>query len=309
MNNKASSPDVRPQYRFGIGEWYGLSFIRMSAAERRRYAELQSSANPVVPQCPFKPGPCWKNGGVCSLRSYQRIKGTGAVSVDDRGSTIRTICPTRFEQSGEIYRWISEVVLENSDAIPIGQVNFLERVPLIGGPGTEAPKAPREVGRIDNILVVPSSRPLHWCAVEIQAVYFSGRNMKLHFREILEAGDSGLPFPAHSRRPDYRSSAPKRLMPQLQIKVPTLSRWGKKMAVVVDEDFFKAMGKMDDVPDLSNCDVAWFVVRYEEVGTSIKLGRGRVVFTTLQSSVDSLIAGRPPSQARFEEKIRARLTS
>ncbi len=81
------------------------------------------------------------------------------------------------------------------------------------------------------------------------------------------------------------------------------------MAVVVDEDFFKAMGKMEDVPDLSNCDVAWFVVRYEEVGTSIKLGRGRVVFTTLQSSVDSLIAGKPPSQARFEEKIRARLTS
>lgn len=293
------------QYRFGIGEWYGRSFINLTPDQRREYAQLQFDGG-TIPQCPFINERCWKKGGVCSLRGYERMKGAEAAAVDRRGSTFRTVCPSRFEQSDEIYRWIGEVVLNSADATPLGQINFLERVPLIGGAGVDGARAPREVGRIDNVLVVANSNPLRWCAVEIQAVYFSGRNMKLHFQEIREAGND-LPFPMHNRRPDYRSSAPKRLMPQLQIKVPTLSRWGKKMAVVVDEDFFSAMGRMDGVPDLSNGDVAWFVIRYREEGSDVRLERGQVVFTTLQSSVDGLIAGKPPSKEKFEEKIRERL--
>ena len=38
------------------------------------------------------------------------------------------------------------------------------------------------------------------------------------------------------------------------------------MAVLVDRSFFNALGKMDDVKDISNCDIAWFVIRYEESG-------------------------------------------
>jgi hypothetical protein len=214
----------QPQYRFGIGEWYGRSLVGLTAKERLQFAELQFSSDGTIPTCPFKSVPCWKKGGVCSLRSYQRVKSTGQIAIDARGSTFRTVCPTRFEQSNEIYRWIGEVVLSNANAVPIGQVNFLERVPLIGGPSAEGTSALKEVGRIDNVLVIPNSSPLQWCAVEIQAVYFSGRNMKLHFAEVRDGDPAVLPFPGHHRRPDYRSSAPKRLMPQLQIKVPTLSR-------------------------------------------------------------------------------------
>jgi hypothetical protein len=126
--------------------------------------------------------------------------------------------------------------------------------------------------------------------VEIQAVYFSGDSMNRDFQGILSREGQGLPFPAGKRRPDYRSSGPKRLMPQLQIKVPTLRRWGKKMAVVVDEDFFKAMGRMKTEDEMSNCDVAWFAVRYDE---ALSLGAGGVYLTTLEESVDSLAAGAP----------------
>ncbi len=35
------------------------------------------------------------------------------------------------------------------------------------------------------------------------------------------------------------------------------------MAVLVDSEFFDALGKMDDVPHLANCAIAWFVVSYE----------------------------------------------
>lgn len=293
------------QYRFGIGEWYGRSFAALPPNERVRFADLQFTGG-SVPDCPFLRRPCWKKGGVCSLRSYEHLSDSGVVRLDQRGSTFRTLCPSRFEESAQIYRWIGEVVLGDPKAVQLGQVSFLERVPLIGGATSEPVRRPREVGRIDNILIAPSSVPLHWCAVEIQAVYFSGKNMSVHFREIQEAAGI-LRFPRHNRRPDYRSSAPKRLMPQLQIKVPTLSRWGKKMAVVIDEDFFKAMGRMESVSDLSNGDVAWFVVRYREDRDQVHLQRGDVMFTTLQSAIDGLIAGKPPTKEKFEAKIRERL--
>lgn len=92
-------------------------------------------------------------------------------------------------------------------------------------------------------------------------------------------------------------------MPQLQIKVPTLRRWGKKMAVVVDEDFYRAMGRMQTVADLSNGDVAWFIVRYDESSGTPRLSRGEVHFTTLEGSVESLIAGKPVAQPVFEQRI------
>ena len=51
-----------------------------------------------------------------------------------------------------------------------------------------------------------------------------------------------LEFPSDVRCPDWRSSGAKRLMPQLQIKVPTLRRWGAKLAVAVDAPFFASLG-------------------------------------------------------------------
>src|SRR3970282_1174863 len=104
-----------------------------------------------------------------------------------------------------------------------------------------------EVGRIDSVLVNTNSQRLEWGALEMQAVYFSGKSMENDFRVMRNWKGPGLPFPAVHRRPDFRSSGPKRLMPQLQIKVPTLRRWGKKMAVVVDRSFFQAMGTMRTV--------------------------------------------------------------
>jgi hypothetical protein len=65
-------------------------------------------------------------------------------------------------------------------------------------------------------------------------VYFYGASMTAEFKMLRYHEAAGVPFLA-GHRPDYRSSGPKRLMPQLQIKVPSLRRWGKKMAVVVDE--------------------------------------------------------------------------
>jgi Restriction endonuclease NotI len=301
--------EPRHQRRFGIGEWYGRSFVNLTVEERRFFASIQGTPKVERPSqaCPFlsrgsKVVNCWKPGGICSLRSYEKSADTDLVTVDTRGSTLRTTCPSRFEQEGIIYSWIGETILSDPNAIAIGETPFLKPVPLMG-PASLVSK--REVGRIDNVLITPE--PFDWCPVEKQAVYFSGEKMSLEFQSILELQGKGLPFPIKSRRPDYRSSGPKRLLPQLEIKVPTLSTWGRKLAVVVDEDFFNQLGQMKETNDISNSEVVWFVVRYVESSSGFKLQPVRIFLTRLKEAVDGLVAAIPVPRKEFEKTIRARL--
>jgi hypothetical protein len=204
-----------------------------------------------------------------------------------------------------VYRWVGEVLLKTPDPVVVNEVAFLRSA----GDDDGGPDATEDVGRIDQVLIRQGSQPLEWCALEIQAVYFSGASMGRDFAAIREHAADTLPFPAGHRRPDYRSSGPKRLMPQLQIKVPTLRRWGKKMAVVVDRDFYAALAPMDRVSDISNCDIAWFIVDFaESLDGRAQLVRGDVHQTTLERAVEGLTPGIPVSKDEFERRILAKLT-
>lgn len=307
---KAGPKRTEYQYRFGIGEWYGKPFVMLTPEERRFYASIQTKEEKPPQPCPFLSSPglpvnCWKGGGICSLRSYERSKTTGLVRVNPNRSSYRTTCPSRFEEERTVYRWVGEILLGNSQAVPIGEIPFLQRVPRIGD---QIPQIAREVGRIDKVLVVPNSTPLEWCPVEKQAVYFSGKKMAHEFRYILEFEGDALPFPQLNRRPDYRSSGPKRLLPQLQVKVPTLRTWGKKMAVIVDEDFFNELGPINRANDISNAEVVWFVIRYVELPDGVvQLQPGQAFMTTLDESIKGLVSAIPLPKQQFEEKIRAKL--
>lgn len=116
-------------------------------------------------------------------------------------------------------------------------------------------------------------------------------------------------MPAARRRPDYRSSGPKRLMPQLQTKIPTLRRWGKKMIVVVDEAFFQSMGYMEHVPEISNSDVVWWLVDFvrDAPGEPFRLVTTRQVYTTLERAIEGLTGGNPVAKSEFEHRIRIKL--
>lgn len=293
-----------PVPRFSIAEWYGHPLETLSGDERRRLAQRQflKKKDRLALPCPFRPGTnCWKESGVCTLRLYRLDKETGVVEpVEGPLGELRTTCPSRFEEDGMIYRWVGEKMLDCPDVQVLGQVGFLD--PPLVEDGSR--KSDREVGRIDNILFVPASRPFSWCALEIQSVYFQGEAMSNEFVLLRDQVGDVLPFPAKSHRPDYRSSGPKRLMAQLLVKVPTLRRWGKKMAVLVDRGFFAAMGNMRPVSHISNCDVAWFVVGYEKTETgSFKLAPSDLYLTTLEDSVEGLTAGVPASLDVFEQRI------
>mgnify|MGYP006292210491 CR=1 FL=1 len=219
--------------RYGIAEIYGNSFADLCPAEIRRLSAAQHGTE----QCPFKGGKCTKSGGVCSLRLYADKGSRGAVPIGDH---IVTTCPNRFHDGHAAFGWVGETLLGTQ------RPGILTELPFLLS-GKEQHTA-RAVGKIDMVLVdSESTSDIEWCALEMQAVYFSGASMSTELKELRKWQDFGLPYPRGIRRPDFRSSGPKRLMPQLQIKVPTLSRWGKKMAVIVDRAFWNSLASMSQV--------------------------------------------------------------
>jgi len=210
------------------------------------------------------------------------------------------MCPCRFLEDEIVFAWVARELLHAESPVVLSELPFLV---------SKTGKKEKAVGKIDNVLVAPKAEQLSWCALEMQAVYFSGKAMKSDFELMNNWNKEGIPFPTKQRRPDFRSSGPKRLMPQLQIKVPTISRWGKKTAVVVDLPFWNSLGEMTEVENVSNCDIAWFVVNYEknENTKQFKLCEHSLHFTTLDRAVEGLTGGVPTSLAAFEEDIRKRL--
>lgn len=295
---------------YGIAEWYGRVFRTLSQNERLELVEKPKGA-----ACPFmlaRPDlaprgktVCNKDGGVCSIRSFTPDN-AGNVSF----GPITASCPNRFLDKGTIFSEIGRVLLGTDSPAIVKEIPFLIRSRVVEGDETAEGNDPdnEDVGRIDMVMLNPDLPYLHWCAVEVQAVYFSGGAMSKDYAIIQEHRSDSIPLPGANRRPDFRSCGPKRLMPQLQTKVPTLRRWGKKMAVVVDRPFFDAMGPMDRVSDLSNADIAWFIVRFDEPsqGQQAKLVVDEVRFTTLERAVEGLTAGIPTSLGDFENKIRAK---
>lgn len=309
--NQRKPKDLTP--RFGIGEWYGHNLVQLTGEERRRFAaeNLKPKKQRAPQPCPFqarKNGAiCTKDGGVCSLRLYSYAahpnngRATG-IPVEGKQGDLRATCPYRFHQALDVFKWVGETILGDSDPRLVGEVGFLEAGATTDNEGGD------DVGRIDMVLVSSKTKPgapMAWAALEIQAVYFSGNAMKGEFEAFNDPNVDWVVFPAGRRRPDYRSSGPKRLMPQLQIKVPTLRRWGKKMAVVVDRAFFDSIGEMDNVADISNADIAWFIVKFEEVegSTQTRIVQDEVRYTTLERSVEGLTGGKPVPLSVFETRV------
>lgn len=335
--------------RFHIAEWYGHPFMDLSPVDRVRLAQhrvgshtmKKTDVNRLVAlqdkaalgalsareqarldvltammdsqrvgeqACPFRTDiahpTCTKPGGVCSLRLYTDDDGPFRPVEGNRGM-IRALCPYRFHQDNIAFRHIGARLLDDPTPVQAGEVGFLESTGnLDSAPG-------EDVGRIDMILVASNTPPggeMKWTAVEVQAVYFSGREMAIEFRD-LQARQGAAAMPVEGRRPDYRSSGPKRLMPQLQIKVPTLRRWGKKMAILVDKAFFMSMGEMKRVEHLSNCDVVWFLADFIQTpGDSLfHLEIVEEFGTTLESAIEGLTGGEAVSLEQFEERIRGKI--
>ena len=235
------------------------------------------------------------------MRRYEQ-SGTGPVTGT---GPIITTCPSRFLEAETIFQWVGHTLLGTAQPIVLSEIGFLDRLrPELGD---EDEGARNFIGRIDNVLVHPDRQPMYWCALELQAVYFSGGSMRREFKMLSELKTGSLPFPSAHRRPDWRSSGPKRLLPQLQTKVPTIRTWGKKMAVVIDEEFFGSLVGLEQEKHLSNAEIAWFVVGYDRSENGWKLVPRQTVFTKLDASVKALTGGTPLPKEKFEAELLRKL--
>jgi hypothetical protein len=234
---KPNKPKLRSRY--SIGEWYGAGLETLTPAARLQKAQIECERNEIIgAACPFQQdAKCNKKGGVCSLRQYQQL-GDGPVT---GVGPIITTCPQRFLEANTIFQWVGETLLQTKEPVILSEVGFLDRLRPEQSEQDEDEYSRDFIGRIENVLVHPTRQPMDWCALELQAVYFSGQSMANEFKMLSGKETDLLPFPAKHRRPDWGSSGPKRLLPQLQTKVPTIRTWGKKLAVVIDEAFFGSL--------------------------------------------------------------------
>ena len=329
MAKKSSKSKDKTHY--GRGEWYGELFKLLSPDRRRDLLDISPA-----PQCPFMADvpslapwdnkakapktKCNKAGGVCSLRKFAEVGEEGDIAF----GPIVTTCPNRFLEGGTMVQAIAKEILGTDNPRFAKELPFLrkpksrdaseaiseteaEEEDVISSDGTDAGR--EDVGRIDLVFVHPED-PGNWCAVELQAVYFSGASMASDNENIRNhTNANGVPFPGGARRPDFRSSGPKRLMPQLMIKVPSLRRWGKKMVVVIDRPFLDAMDEMETVDHVSNCDIVWVVVGYDE---TIDPGKAtlvidQMIYTTLDGAIKGLTAGNPTTLPEFEDRLQGKL--
>ena len=286
--------------RYGICEWYGSPLSALTPVQRReRAAASLGNASPLP--CPFRVDqpPCKKAGGVCSLQVYP--EGTdGRVGVPVTSPV--TVCPERFEQDHIVIRWLAEIV-----GFPPEETMVAREVPFMQSSVTGKP-----AGKIDLVIGRDSrAAELHWYGVERQAVYFSGLGMDSQFQILLEDEADVPPYPNETRRPDWRSSSAKRLMPQLQVKVPTARRWQTKMAVAVDRQFFEAIGGPSANPtrDLNEGDIIWLIPEFvlDADTNQYRMQRGHWEVLTLEASTDKLLAAQTVSRSAFEEALARKL--
>ena len=299
--------------RYGIGEWYGRPFTALVVAERLRLARMALGEG-VPDPCPFGDGrtPCRKPGGVCSLQRYPMDPdGRSGPPVGDPV----IVCPLRFEENLLPARWLAEIA-----GFSPGDARMAREVPFMSGTGTGKP-----AGKIDIVVARSDPEGLQWFGLEIQAVYFSGKGMRSQFELLRNDALAGPertalcpepslsdrpPFPDEVRRPDWRSSGAKRLMPQLQVKAPTLRRWGSKIAVAVDRPFFDAVGgpSPNFSRDPNDGDIIWLVPELQRgPDGNFRLSRGHWEVLTLERSEEKLRDAEPVRREDFEKELAGKL--
>ena len=240
--------------------------------------------------CPFRAGKCTKSSkadpiGICSLSD-----GIDAVS----------LCPVRFIERDVPFMDAARLAFGKHVRFGV----FPEIRVLHVAANTEGGRA-RKIGKVDYLLgKIENGTVVDFAALEVQAVYFSGKEIRSPLRYYLDK--RRLDLSNSDRRPDFRSSAQKRLMPQLNLKVPVFRRWGKKFFVVVDSRFFKELPTFHTTTP-SNSELTWLTYPIVKSDTDFSLGDAKVVFSEWDEVRNALREGTPPEPAEIIVELQAKL--
>lgn len=246
--------------------------------------------NRAARHCRFRNSPCTKSSitdplGICSLSD---------------GNTAAALCPVRFLEQNRIFTDAAKIAFGPSSSFAVfPEIRILEIPPKVEG------KRPKKIGKVDFLLgQIENGAVTDFAAVEIQAAYFSGGSLRKVFAHyMVEHSVEGLDT---KRRPDFRSCAQKRLIPQLQLKIPVFRRWGKKFFVVVDSEFF---GSLPNFPATapSNSELTWLAYPIANEGGKFTLTDPKVIFSEWDEVQNSLREGKPPEPHDIVRELQNKL--
>ncbi|MCE0522646.1 MAG: hypothetical protein LV480_07020 [Methylacidiphilales bacterium] len=236
--------------------------------------------------CPFRNSPCTKQGKTNPL---------GICSYSD-GNRATCVCPIRFQEGGNLFIDVGRLAFGPSQKIMVAPEFRLLRIPS---------KKNKKIGKVDFIItrLDAGGKPIDFAALEVQAVYISGHSIRPAFDHFLTTGNLNEDS---KRRPDFRSSAQKRLMPQLSLKVPIFRRWGKKFFVAVDAAFFDALPPLKTV-SADNAEITWLVYPFaRKAHGGFSMGKPVIHHTLWDDVLTSLREGEAPDRSELLEEISAR---
>jgi hypothetical protein len=239
----------------------------------------------LAKNCPFRNMPCTKSSkrdpiGVCTLSD---------------GINSTALCPVRLIEGNRVFVDAARLAFgPRVRFAPVPEVSIL-RV-----------RNSRKIGKIDYLLARLDGNGVvsDFAALEVQAVYFSGGNIRTPMKAYLRTGALGSDS---RRRPDYRSSAQKRLMPQLSLKVPVFRRWGKKFFVAVDSLFFEALPEFKRVDTPANSEITWLAYPFTKIDTSYHIGDPIVAYSLWDDVATALREGTAPEPAEIVAQLQRSL--
>lgn len=248
-------------------------------------------ADRLAKRCRFRDGHCTKSSKTDPI---------GICSVSD-GIEAASLCPVRFLEGGRIFRDAARIAFGEGS-----QFAIFPEIRILQVPDPKKHGSLKKIGKVDFVLGKVGSRLVSdFCAVEVQAAYFSGTETRTplnHFLAERNFGSLGT-----FRRPDFRSSAQKRLIPQLQLKVPVFRRWGKKFFVVVDSQFFRSLPEFRTTT-AANSEVTWLVYPLALAGEVYSMQDVSPVFTEWADVETSLREGRAPDPSEILTELQLKFS-
>ncbi len=239
--------------------------------------QVRKNELPPAAFCPFKKAPCNKVSlsrplGVCSYTDGRRLA---------------TVCPSRFLENNRLFR----------DAANLA---FGPKVPCVVLPEYRLLTVSKggkksKIGKIDFLLgKLVDEEVRDFAALEVQSVYVSGLSTRKDFENLIINGVD--PPESANRRMDYRSSAQKRLVPQLSLKLPIFRRWGKGFLVAVDRLFFDSLPPFPRARSIEDSELTWLVYPFVKENVSFSMGSPEVIHAQWEDVLTSLREGDAPTK-------------
>jgi hypothetical protein len=224
---------------------------------------------------------CPYNNKVPSCTKDKANDPLGVCSVFDK-EDIAITCPIRFRQS-----WLIAEDAANFFFPPNSKWTSLTEVRLNDASGQSA-------GNIDIVLVSYDNhgKIVDFGSLEIQGAYISG-NVRKPFEHYIanpsKNADLDWSNEQNYPRPDYLSSSRKRLAPQLIYKGGILKNWNKKMAVALDNSFFKTLPELP-MTEKKDADIAWLIydLIHNQDKNVFELQSIKTIYTNFKKALDKI---------------------